>query len=84
MQTKAERMLELLAIDCHRVGSTWDSFWREHGERIRQAEPYDRGRYRRLVNRLLSLVVSGDTAGQQSIGDANAAMGTRRCLAQPA
>ena len=20
------RMLELLAIDCHRVGSTWDSF----------------------------------------------------------
>jgi hypothetical protein len=65
-------MLELLAIDCHRMGSTWDLFWREHGERVRQAEPYDRGRYRRLVNRLLSLVVSGDTAGQQAISDDDA------------
>ena len=66
------RMLELLALDCHRVGSTWAAFWQEHGERVGKAEPYDRARYRRLVNRLLSLVVSGDTAGQQAIGDNNA------------
>ena len=68
----AVRTLERAALACHRVGSTWDSFWREHGERVKQAEPYDRGRYRRLVNRLLSLVVSGDTAGQTAVGDNDA------------
>jgi hypothetical protein len=61
------RMLELLALDCHHVGSTWDSFWLEHGERVRKVEPYDRARYRRLVRRLMALVVSGDTDGHEPI-----------------
>jgi len=79
----ANRMLELLALDCHRVGSTWAEFWQEHGERVRQTEPYDRGRYRRLVNRLLSLVVSGDTDGQQPVGDDDATPGELADQASP-
>jgi len=61
--TKDHRMLELLAADCHRVGSTWAEFWREHGDRVRRAEPYDARRFHRLVRRLLALVASGDTDG---------------------
>ena len=39
------------------------------GAAVCQAEPYHRGRYRRLVGRLLSLVVAGDVDGQEPIGD---------------
>jgi hypothetical protein len=62
-------MLELLALDCHRVGSTWAEFWQEHGERVRQAEPYNHARFHRLVQRLLGLLTSGDCDGQQPVGD---------------
>jgi len=54
------------------TGTTWCDYWAAHADAVRAAEPYDRGRYRRLVNRLLSLVVSGDTAGQTALGDDDA------------
>jgi hypothetical protein len=57
--------LERLAIDAHHRGETWAAFWNQHGNEVKAAEPYNRQRLRRLVNRLLSLVVSGDLDGQE-------------------
>ena len=61
--------LEHLAIDAHARGAGWTAWWPTVAEQVRQAEPYDRGRYRRLVVRLLSLLVSGDVNGMMAIGD---------------
>jgi hypothetical protein len=64
-----EQHLERLALDAHDRGVRWSDFWREHGDQVRAAEPYNLQRFRRLVCRLLALVVSGDTDGQQAVGD---------------
>lgn len=61
--------LECHAVDAHRLNWTWDRFWQAHGDATRGAEPWNRQRYRRLVNRLLSLVVSGDTGGMEPAGN---------------
>jgi hypothetical protein len=61
------KQLKRAATDAHRRGQRWTQFWDEHANLIRQAVPYDRQRRRRLVNRLLSLVVSGNTAGQRPV-----------------
>jgi len=66
---KTIQTLERLALDAHRRGGSWTEFWQEHADATRQAEPYNAGRYHRLVNRLLAIVVSGDCDGQQPIGD---------------
>jgi ferric iron reductase protein FhuF len=55
------RQLEKAAIAAHARGERWEAFWQAHAEQVRQCEPYSHGRYRALVNRLLSLVVSGDS-----------------------
>ncbi len=47
--------LERQALAAHRRGNTWAMFWQMLGDDVRHTEPYDRGRYRRLVNRLLHL-----------------------------
>ncbi|MGD0654659.1 MAG: hypothetical protein ABSA16_09965 [Thermoguttaceae bacterium] len=57
--------LERLAIGAHRDGELWAAFWQVHAAEIRKAEPYSRQRFKQLVNRLLSLVVSGDLDGQE-------------------
>lgn len=36
---------------------------------VGQAEPWNRGRYHRLVRRLVGLVASGDTDGAEPAGD---------------
>ncbi len=61
--------LERAALAAHARAEQWATFWAAHADAIRAVEPYDYGRYRRLVNRLLSLVVSGDTAGQTAVDD---------------
>ena len=61
--------IEQQAIEAHRHGEGWGDFFERNREAIRQAEPYDRQRYRRLIDHLLSLVVSGDTNGMVAIGD---------------
>jgi hypothetical protein len=63
------RILERSALDFHRRGLGWSDFWAKHGEQVRQAEPWNRERYRRLYLRLMHLVVSGDTSGQFPPGD---------------
>ena len=65
MNTNAVRFLEERAIDAHCQGIGWSEFWQEHAYAIRAAEPYDRSKFRRLVNRLLSLVTAGNLDGQQ-------------------
>jgi hypothetical protein len=65
----AIRILENAAIRAHARGDRWADFWERHAEAVRQAEPVNAGRYRRLVNRLLSLVASGDTNGMVAVGD---------------
>ena len=60
--------LERLALDAHRDGWTWHRFWREHGEAMRKAEPYNVRRYGAMTDHLLSLIVSGDTIGHRPIG----------------
>ena len=56
----ATRELERAALAAHARGDRWEAFWKQHAEEVRQAEPYRHAAYRKLVNRLLSLVVSGD------------------------
>jgi hypothetical protein len=65
--TKAEQALERHAIAAHARGERWATFWQAHGEQVRQCEPYNRQRYHRLVRRLLALLTSGDTDGQQPV-----------------
>ncbi len=65
----AIRTLERHALDAHRAGIGWAAFWDQHGAAVCQAEPYNRGRYRRLVGRLLSLVVAGDEDGMEPAGE---------------
>jgi hypothetical protein len=68
----AIRTLERAALAAHRRGTGWATFWQEHAQAIRQAEPWDRGRFRTLVNRLMHLVASGDGSGEQPAGDDDA------------
>ena len=70
--TKAIENLERAALDAHGKNRTWDTFWARHGADVRQAEPWDRQRFRRLVSRLLHLLTTGDPAGQFGVGDPDA------------
>jgi hypothetical protein len=63
--------LERLARDAHVHGIDWSEYWERHAEQVRKAEPWNRRRFKRLYDRLLSLVTSGDTDGQQAVGDDN-------------
>lgn len=66
------KQLERRAVEAHRRGEQWAVFWEQHGDDVRAVEPWNRGRFHCLVDRLLALVVSGDTDGQQPIGDDDA------------
>ena len=66
--TNAEH-LESAAIRAHRRGACWAEFWEAYGCQTRAAEPYDAGRYRKLVAKLLHLVASGDESGQEPAGE---------------
>ena len=64
-----QRELERAARDAHQAGTTWQDFWEAHGHHVRTLEPWHRGRFHALVQRLLGLLVSGDCDGQQPVGD---------------
>jgi hypothetical protein len=65
----AAKRLERAAMRAHTRGACWAEFWEAYGHQVKAAEPYHAGRYHRLVNRLLSLVASGDTANVEPIGE---------------
>jgi hypothetical protein len=66
---KEIKKLEQAAIDAHRRGERWETFWHQHAEQARAVEPYSRQRFKRLFDRLVALVASGDTAGMMPVGD---------------
>jgi len=53
------KALERAALDAFRNGQGWNEFWEQHGNTIRQCEPYNRQRFKRLYDRLLSIEASG-------------------------
>jgi hypothetical protein len=59
------RELEQSALAAFRDGIGWNEFWQQHGNEVRKAEPWSRGRYRRLVDRLLHLLTTGEPGGQE-------------------
>jgi hypothetical protein len=61
--------LEKMAIDAHTRGERREVFWQRHGEQVREAEPWCRARFRRLYDKLMHLVCSGDNAGQYPPGN---------------
>ena len=61
--------LEQAALFAHRAGWSWDRFWAEHADQVREAEPWSVPRYHRLVRRLLHLLTSGEHSGQFAVGD---------------
>jgi hypothetical protein len=69
MQTKDLTPLEQQALAAHEQGTGWNDFWQEHGNEVREAEPFCRERFRRLVQRLAHLVATGDGSGRFGVGD---------------
>ena len=69
MNNKEVKHLERAALAAFRRGIGWAGFWEQHADEVRAAKPYSRERFRRLVNRLLSLVTSGDTAGMVDVAN---------------
>lgn len=59
------KQLERAAKDAHKRGEGWSTFWTANGDAVRQLEPIDRNRFHRLRQRLLSLLVAGNTDGQE-------------------
>jgi hypothetical protein len=64
-----QRDLERAALDAHRRGLTWGQYWPTVAQHAGQLEPHSTRKYRRLVDRLVGLVVAGDTDGAQPAGD---------------
>jgi hypothetical protein len=64
---KATQALEKAALDCHRDGIGWTDFWQQYGIQVREAEPYNRQRFHRLVRHLLHLLTSGETSGEHPV-----------------
>ncbi|MCX7429058.1 MAG: hypothetical protein NTW96_25955 [Planctomycetia bacterium] len=62
-----KKRLEKAAITAYAAGRTWGEFFAEHGQAVAKAAPYDRRAYHQLVDRLLALVVRGDTIGHRPI-----------------
>ena len=59
--------LERAALDAHRHGIGWTDFWQRHGVAVREAEPFNRQRYHRLVRHLLHLLASGEASGEHPV-----------------
>ena len=68
MMLSEMKQLERLALEAHTCNQSWNDFWPTVANRVRQAEPWNRSKFRRLYERLLALVVSGDCDGMLPIG----------------
>lgn len=69
---KISNDLRQLAAEAFSTGILWPEFLAEHRDAIRAAEPYSRGRYRRLIELVRSVVVSGSSSGLFAAGDDDA------------
>jgi hypothetical protein len=77
--------LERRALEAHAHGERWGSFWRSVQAEVIRMAGYSRPSFRRLVERLLSLVVAGDMDGVEPPGSAASPWDIEDCEAgQPA
>jgi hypothetical protein len=65
--SKQTQALERAALAAHRDGIGWTDFWQQYGIAVREAEPYNRQRYHRLVRHLLHLLTSGEASGEHGV-----------------
>lgn len=63
------KALERAALAAHRNGQGWSQYWEAHADEVRKAEPWSRQRFKRLVDRLLHLLTTGEPGGQEPPGD---------------
>ena len=64
------KTLEAAALAGNEAGSTWLQFYGANWNRgLVQAARHDPGGYSRLADKLLALLVSGDTGGRLAVGD---------------
>lgn len=61
--TTTFKQLERTALESHRRGERWSQFWPLVSDDLRALIPWDRRAYGRAVERLLCVLVSGDTSG---------------------
>jgi hypothetical protein len=66
--SRAIQALERAALNAHARGRSWATFWPAVAEQVRQAEPWNRRRYGRLVRRLLYLLTGGEEGGYEPVG----------------
>ncbi|MGW8256003.1 MAG: hypothetical protein ACWGMZ_00805 [Thermoguttaceae bacterium] len=57
--------LEHKAVEAHRQNMGWLEFWPTVAEDAKRIEPYSREKYRRLVQRLLHLLTTGEPGGEE-------------------
>jgi hypothetical protein len=61
--------LERAALDAHRRGDDWKTFWPTVAGAVAELEPWDRDAYHRLVRRLSFLLTCGNGDGERPAGD---------------
>jgi len=66
---KVPNDLRALAAEAFTEAISWPVFLAEHHDTIVLAEPYNAGRFHRLVELVRSVVVSGSTSGMFGAGD---------------
>ena len=69
---KIPNELRRCAAEAFTTNQAWAEFRRQHGRAILDAEPYDAGRYHRLVELVRHVVLTGSSAGQFAVGDDDA------------
>ncbi len=66
---KEQKRLEKLALQAHRHGDDWGTFWPTVAADVNRLHPWNNGDYNKMVNRLLMLLVAGDLDGERPAGD---------------
>jgi len=64
------KQLEAAAVAAHTEGTDWTAFWDRYRHAIALCEPFDRGRFHRLVRRLTALVAAGNLDGAEPVAAA--------------
>lgn len=61
--------IRAVAAEAFTEGTPWPAFLVQHRDTIKQAEPYDRGRFHRLVEMVRHVVLTGTSSGQFGVSD---------------
>lgn len=72
MTTKEVQHLERAAVAAHRDGQSFATFWPTVAKAVEEQHPWNRAAFHRLHDRLMHLVICGNSDGQYAAGDADA------------